>query len=83
MSSWDNWENMVAQMISSLNFLSERQFESLEVYRKGKVLKPKNEGVGTLWLTKCLCHLGTGIYTIRWPIDTVRDMSKTFLDSDA
>jgi hypothetical protein len=50
---------------------------------KGKVLKPKNEGVGTLWLTKCLCHLGTGIYTIRWPIDTVRDMSKTFLDSDA
>ena len=34
-SSWDNWENMVAQMISSLNFLSERQFESSEVYRKG------------------------------------------------
>ena len=58
-SSWDIWENMVAQMISSLNFLSERQFESSEVYRKG--FETKNEGVGTLWLTKCLCHLGTGI----------------------
>ena len=27
-SSWDIWENMVAQMISSLNFWSDRQFES-------------------------------------------------------
>ena len=28
-------------------------------------------------------HLGTGIYINRWPIDTVRDMSKIFLDSDS
>ena len=80
-SSWDNWENMVVQMIFVLTFglrdsLSPRKYT-------GKVLKPKNEGVGTLWLTKCLCHLGTGICTIRWPIDTVRDRSKTFLDSNA
>ena len=53
---------------------------SLGKYR-GKVSKPKNEGVGTLWLNKYLGHLGTAIYIFRWPIDAVRDMSIIFLDA--
>ena len=49
----------------------------------GKVLKPKNEGVGTLWLNKYLCHLVTRIYTFRWPNNAVTVMSKIFLDLNA
>ena len=49
----------------------------------GIVLKPKKEGVETLWLNKYLCHLVTGIYIFRWPNNAVRDMSKIFLDLNA
>lgn len=49
----------------------------------GKVLKPKNEGVGTLWLNKYLCHLVTGIYIFRWPNNAIIGKSKIFLDLNA
>ena len=57
-SSCDIWENMVAQMISSLNFKVRHRLSPGKY--TGKVLKPK-KGVGTLWLTKYFCPLGTGI----------------------
>ena len=43
-SSCDIWENMFAQIFDLTHRL-------IPGKHTGKVLKPKNEGVGTLWLT--------------------------------
>ena len=42
-SSWDIWENMAAQMISSLNFWSETQVEPWEVYKGFETRKRRRE----------------------------------------
>ena len=63
-------------MLKSLPVIVHRAKKCFEIIL---MVERKNEGVGTLWLNKYLCHLVTGIYIFRWPNNAVRDMSKIFL----